>query len=118
EGSGVRCEQLAEFLQSLADIHGVADDRIVDAIECADVADNDGASVYADANAKSGSIFARPLPIVVLQLLADGYGSADGCGGMALETVRRTEECQHAVAQKLVDRASMRVDRAAEDRKV
>ena len=45
-------------------------------------------------------------------------GRAHGRGGVALEMIRGAEECHHAVAEELVDRAAMRVDRATQDRKM
>ena len=62
----------------------------------------------------AGRPSARRLPVVGLQLLADGDRGADGGRGMPLQMVGRAEECHHPVAEELVDRTALGIDGVAQ----
>ena len=72
----------AQLFQTVGGVHGVADDGVVDAARCADVADDHLAAVDADADAYRIAALAHPRRVVGGHRGANGQRGAAGARGM------------------------------------
>src|SRR5215469_1184612 len=97
-------EGVAQLLQALGRVHRIADEGVVDPPRCADIADNGGTAMEADADAHGLQAFPRPALVVGRQSLADGERGAHRMEGVIRIVARRAPEGHDGIADIFVDR--------------
>ena len=83
---------LVDPLQPRGQVDGVADDRVLEALSRADVADDDLAAVDADAHAQARQAVFCEIVVQGQQLLLAAQGGAHGQGRLLLGGQRRSPE--------------------------
>src|SRR5579864_660455 len=110
-------------LEARGEVDGIAERRVLDALPCADLADDDGAGRGTDPDTEAlDAPTADDLAAVLLQLGNDPQSRAQGALGVVLVRRGRAEEGEHAVPRQILDVAAERLhlpddarDRLADD---
>ena len=101
DGFGIGIDGLAEALQPLRCVHRIADNRVVDPVRRADIADNDRAHMDADADSNRLLFRGDPASVVRRERALDGDGSPASRSGRVLNAARRAQKAMTASPMNL-----------------
>ena len=117
-GFGVGIDHLAKALQPLRCVHRIADNRVVDPIRRADIADNDLAHVDAHADTNRLQSGGHAAFVVRRERSLDGDGSPASRSGRVLNAAGRPPKGHDGVADEFIDRAAFPFDAGRDEREV